>query len=90
MPRPLHLLRTLRISPMLFGLLLIAAAGLLFEACSAASQNRVQCELDAVVKVLPQDPDELTLGDLKDVSQRLRQCHAREPGPPTPDAGAVP
>jgi hypothetical protein len=40
------------------------------------------CRLD-VVRVLPTNLDELTLGDLRDVRARLRACEA----PAAPDGG---
>lgn len=86
MPQPLRL----RCPSFVHGHLLLipAAAGLLSPlGCASTVQNRVQCELDAVVQALPSDPDELTLGDLKAVAHRLRECHARQASPPARDAG---
>ena len=41
----------------------------------------LQCKLDAV-KFLPDDPMQLTFGDVADLTQRLHACKAQ-----TPDAG---
>lgn len=32
------------------------------------------CATKAVVAVLPEDPDQITLGDLRDVAGRLKAC----------------
>lgn len=42
--------------------------------CGAAQV--VECRVDAV-KILPVDPDQVTVGDLRDVVSRLHACEAR-------------
>lgn len=34
----------------------------------------VRCKVDAVTRVVPEDPNQLTIGDLLDVIGRLREC----------------
>lgn len=40
------------------------------------------CRVDALVKVLPSDPDELSVGDLKDIVGRLKACSGGDAGTP--------
>lgn len=53
--------------------------GLVATACATttplpAGAPEALCRVDAVVSVLPSDPDQLTLGDLKDIVGRLKTC----------------
>ena len=50
----------------------------------AGCGGTLQCRAEAVLKVIPedQDPDEISLGDLKDAQQRVKACKAQ-----APDAG---
>jgi hypothetical protein len=45
--------------------------------CSASQADALRCEHAAVKAVLPDDPDQLSLGDLKDVQGRLHACKAQ-------------
>lgn len=53
-------------------------------ACASGGQLSplVRCKVDAVTRVVPEDPQQLTFGDLVDIVGRLRRCHASH------DAGA--
>ncbi|HEY3494165.1 MAG TPA: hypothetical protein VGK73_05745 [Polyangiaceae bacterium] len=48
-------------------------------ACTSSGQLTplARCKVDAVVRVVPEDPQQLTFADLVDVVGRLRQCHER-------------
>lgn len=56
--------------------LLVVAA--LLCSCTAAQRDRAQCALDAV-KVLPDDPEQATVADARDVIQRLKVCRDGSP-----------
>jgi hypothetical protein len=47
-------------------------------ACTSSGQLTplVRCKVDAVAAVAPEDPQQLTFGDLVDIVGRWRQCHA--------------
>lgn len=51
-------------------------------ACTSSGQLTplVRCKVDAVTRVVPEDPQQLTFADLVDVVGRLRQCHERADG----------
>lgn len=50
----------------------IAAPG----ACTSGAQleRLVECKLDAL-KILPDDPEQISIGDARDIWQRVRACH---------------
>lgn len=62
--------------------LLAYGLALALSAAACGSPQLAACQLGAV-RVLPLDPDQLTLGDLRDVRERLRECAA----PAAPDGG---
>lgn len=59
----------------------------LFQAQGCSGQQLaplVRCKVDAITKVVPEDPNQLTIGDLLDIIGRLRECReaaARDAGP---------
>lgn len=62
--------------------LFAVCAGLIAYAvvsCASLSPSLVECKLDAL-KVLPDDPDQATVADAKDVIGRLKACHVSADG----------
>lgn len=59
------------------------ALALVLSAAACGSPQLARCQLGAL-RVLPTDPDQLTVGDLRDVQGRLRACEA---APGAPDGG---
>lgn len=52
--------------------------------CAAAAENAalVQCAGEAALKVLPKDPEQATIADVRDISDRVNACRVQ------PDGGA--
>lgn len=69
-----------RAATLLAGLwvVLLTLLVLISSGCTAAQQARAQCALDAV-KVLPDDPEQATVADARDVIQRLKVCRDGSP-----------
>lgn len=66
-----------------FGVVIVMVALGLPLACGGAGVSPlVRCQLEAL-KILPADPDMVTVFDAVDVTQRLRECRrvARDGGP---------
>lgn len=49
--------------------------------CAAAADRAalVQCAGEAVLKVLPADPEQTTIADVKDIQARVTACHGTKP-----------
>lgn len=62
----------------------IATALVVVTGCGAATKNLLECKLDSL-KILPSDPERITIGDLKDVVSRVRACHSEELAPIPPE-----
>jgi hypothetical protein len=61
-----------------------ATVAMLSPACTATQRQAFVCQLDALEQ-LPHDPEEITVGELRDAIYRLRACRVVEV---PPDAGA--
>lgn len=62
-----------------------ATVAVVTPSCSAATRQALVCQLDALDD-LPHNPEEITVGELRDAVYRLRACRVVEQTPP--DAGA--
>lgn len=73
-PRPSAL------AQMVIGLgICFAAAAALFPACGGQQlAPLIRCKVEAVGKVLPEDPNQITVGDLRDIVGRFNACHAAD------------
>jgi hypothetical protein len=62
----------------------IFAILLLCASCAAAAENAalVRCAGAAALRVLPKDPEQVTVGDARDIAERVNACRAQ------PDGGA--
>jgi hypothetical protein len=57
---------------------------LLCVSCAAAAENAalVQCAGTAALKELPMDPEQATIADVRDITERVNACRSQ------PDGGA--
>lgn len=86
LPPPSGRPRPSAIAQIVIGLAICAvAASVVIPACGGGQQlgPLVRCKVDAVTKVVPEDPNQLTIGDLLDIIGRLRECREAATG----DAG---
>lgn len=55
---------------------------LLCASCAAAGEHAalVECAGEAALRVLPVDPEQATIADVRDVAERVEACRARDGG----------